>query len=105
MYIGTIDAVKTQERKCLTSSKLPGAWDDHVTRDSRQTSNVQDHALLAYSLPIPSYGRPVEQGRPLYFCLVVSSFFLSFFLSFFFPRQISAVGDWMTTIHPHMVWP
>jgi len=30
-------------------------------------------------------------------------FFLSSF--FFFPRLISAVGDWMSTILPHMVWP
>jgi len=29
--------------------------------------------------------------------------FLSIF--FFFPRVISAVGDWMSTILPHMVWP
>jgi len=29
-----------------------------------------------------------------------------FFLSiFFFPRLISAVGDWMSTILPHLVWP
>jgi len=27
-----------------------------------------------------------------------------FYLSFF-PRLISAVGDWMSTILPHMVWP
>ena len=32
-------------------------------------------------------------------------FFLSFFLSSFFPRLISAVGDWMFTILWHMVWP
>jgi len=25
--------------------------------------------------------------------------------SFFFPRLISAVADWMSTMHPHMVWP
>ena len=25
--------------------------------------------------------------------------------SSFFPRLISAVGDWMSTIVPHMVWP
>jgi len=31
---------------------------------------------------------------------LLSSFFLSFF-----PRLISAVGDLMSTIHPHMVWP
>jgi len=32
----------------------------------------------------------------------VSSFF---FLLFLFPRLISAVGDWMSAILPHMVWP
>ena len=69
-----------------------------------------------------NYGRPMYKGRPLYFCPVVSSsysffflmvalcnraehyifslWFLSFF--FFFPRLISAVGDWMSTILPHM---
>jgi len=29
----------------------------------------------------------------------------SFYLSIFFPRLISAAGDWMSTILPHMVWP
>jgi len=28
-----------------------------------------------------------------------------FFFLLFFPRLISAVGDWMSTILPHMVWP
>jgi len=28
-----------------------------------------------------------------------------FFLLFLFPRLISAVGRWMFTILPHMVWP
>jgi len=36
----------------------------------------------------------------IYFHPVVCS---SFF--FFFPRLISAVGDWMSAILPHMVWP
>jgi len=36
----------------------------------------------------------------LYFCPVISIFFLSFF-----SRLISLVGDWMSTILPHMVWP
>ena len=31
-------------------------------------------------------------------------FLLSFFLLLFFPRLISAVGDWMSTILRHMVW-
>jgi len=37
---------------------------------------------------------------PLYFCLVVSFFFVSFF--FFFPRLLSAVEDWMSTILPRL---
>jgi len=37
----------------------------------------------------------------IYFHSVVSS--SSFFL--FFPHLISAVGDWMSTILAHMMWP
>ena len=36
------------------------------------------------------------------FILFLSSFF---FLLLFFPRLISAVGDWMFTILWHTVWP
>jgi len=42
----------------------------------------------------------MEQGRPLYFCPVVSFFFYLFF----FPRLISAAADWMSTILRHMMW-
>jgi len=35
---------------------------------------------------------------------IFALWFLSFFLSFF-PRLISAVADWMSTILRHMVWP
>jgi len=45
---------------------------------------------------IAVYGRPAQQMRTLYFCPV------SIFL--YFPRLISAVADWMSTILPHMVW-
>ena len=44
---------------------------------------------------------PYVIGGPLYFCPVVSIFYL---LSFF-PRLISAAGDGISTILPHMVWP
>ena len=47
---------------------------------------------------------PYVIGGPLYFCPVVSFFFLSFYL-FFFPRLISAAAGWMSTILWHMVWP
>jgi len=36
----------------------------------------------------------------IYFRPVVCSFF-----HLFFPRLISAVGDWLSVILPHMVWP
>jgi len=32
-------------------------------------------------------------------------FFLYIFLFYLFPRLISAVADWMSTILPHMMWP
>ena len=38
------------------------------------------------------------------FILFLLSFFFFLLLSFF-PRLISAVGDWMLTILWHMVWP
>jgi len=37
---------------------------------------------------------------PLYFYPVIS-----IFPSSFFPHVISVVGDWMSTILPHVVWP
>ena len=40
-------------------------------------------------------------GQAIIFCLVISIFPSS---SIFFHRLISAVGDWMSTILPHMVW-
>jgi len=43
---------------------------------------------------------PYVIGQTIYiFILFLSSTF------FFFPRLISAVGDWMSAILPHMVWP
>jgi len=47
---------------------------------------------------------PIVMGRPLYFCPVVSAIFYLLRLSFF-PRLISAVTDWMSTILLDMVWP
>jgi len=39
------------------------------------------------------YGRPIEQGRPLYFCPVISIFYL------FFRRLISALDVYHTSTH------
>jgi len=51
---------------------------------------LKDAYLIHY------YGRPAYGMRTLYFCPVVSIFL-------FFPRLISAVADWMSTILLHMV--
>ena len=40
----------------------------------------------------------------IYFHPVSFFFFFFFFFLLFFPRLISAVGDWMSTILRHMVW-
>jgi len=37
--------------------------------------------------------------------IFILSFLLSIFLLSFFPRLISTVADWMSTILPRMVWP
>jgi len=47
---------------------------------------------------------PYVIGGALYFCPVIY-IYLSLFLLTFFPRLVSAVGDWMSTILAHMVWP
>ena len=45
-------------------------------------------------------------GRPSRWAFAhISSFILFLLSSFLFPCLISAVGDWMSTILPHMVWP
>ena len=36
---------------------------------------------------------------------IFALWFLSILSSSYFPRLISAVGDWMSTILPHVVWP
>jgi len=48
------------------------------------------------------YGRPMYGNRADHYIFIV--WFLSFYLLSFFPRLISAVGDWMSTILRHMAW-
>ena len=43
-------------------------------------------------------------NRADHYIFILFLLLLSFFL-LFFPRLISAVGDWMSTILRHMVWP
>jgi len=62
-----------------------------ITSGDHQISNLYINCLVMAAL----WNRAGH-----YIFAVVSFFFLSFF-----PRLISAVGDWMSTILPHMVWP
>jgi len=51
---------------------------------------------------LSSLWSPYVIGQTIIF--LPCGYYLSFYL-FLFPRLISAVGDWMSTILPHMVWP
>ena len=52
------------------------------------------------ALFFPSLWSPYVIGQTIYIFIL----FLSFFFFLFFPRLISVVGDWMSTILRHMVW-
>jgi len=61
--------------------------------------------LLSLSIILSIIMAALCNGAGHYIFCPVVSFFLSSFYLFFFPRLISAVGDWMSAILPHMVWP
>ena len=76
-----------------------------ATMQQRSGHVAVEHSLtkeVRQAIPLFVYGRPMysnsNRAGHIYFHPVVSSFF-------FFPRLISAVGDWMSTILPPMVWP
>ena len=73
----------------------------HPRLSSGLRTHYTDFMTGPFLLSISVFMAAVWNDRPLYFCPVVS-FFLCFF---FFPRLISAVADWMSTILPHMVLP
>jgi len=64
---------------------------------------VEDVVVKEFTFAISSHDEflwsPYIKGQTIIFLPC------DFYLSFFFPRLISAVGDWMSTILPHMVWP
>ena len=79
--------------------------------------NLDWFNLSGASLPSLSWKKAIKQLSVLKFtCYLWSPYvigqtiyifilFLSSSSFFFFPRLISAVGDWMSAILPHMVWP
>jgi len=86
---------------CIICSRLDVSCTVYIQWTAVLSRFVPSPGWMSHKATKPGsiYGRPMEQGRPLYFCPVVTSFFL------FFPRLISAVADWMSTILPHMMWP
>jgi len=58
-------------------------------------------------MPLPPDRLLLHLWSPYVIGQAIYIFILSFILLllFFFPRLISAVADWMSTILPHMVWP
>ena len=62
------------------------------------------YANIFYCTVLQLLWSPYGIGQAIIFSSCVF-FFLSSSFFLFFPRLISAVGDWMFTIHWHMVWP
>jgi len=76
-------------------------------KNTRAYRYFNEERVTAWALPstkllsLTNYGRPF--GRPVIRQTIIFSCCGYFFL--LFSRLISAVGDWMSTILPHMVWP
>jgi len=69
-----------------------------------ERATVQFITWVCYTCITSFYGRPMEYGRPLYFCPVVSSFYILLLL--FFPRLISVSCRRLDVCHnsTHSVW-
>jgi len=99
----------------------PSMWNEIIVkiRNSPSSASFEKHLKTRYlCLPlVPPHHLPLATARASDSALVMVAlcnwaghyifalWFLSFFLLLFFPCLISAVGDWMSTILPHMVWP
>jgi len=63
------------------------------------------HTIIFFALWLLSFFMVALCNRAdhyIFILFLLSSSFFFFFI--FFPRLISAVGDWMSTILQHMVW-
>ena len=72
-------------RNHVLSSRRHHRSSRKVCMNKHETMLIHFHSEHMYDC---YYGRPIEYGRPLYFCPVVSFFYL-----FFFPRLISVAVD------------
>ena len=87
--------------RAVSQTLCRGTWNG-ITELSKRVPPIFSWAAITLGIsPHSSLWPPYVIGQAIY---IFSS--CGFFLpSFFFPRLISAVGDWMSTILPHMVWP
>jgi len=77
---------------------------------SSNISSTCSHSMvnfnpLAAEISLVVCGTPANLWSPYVIGQTIYIFILFLLLSSFFPRLISAVGDWMFTILRHMVWP
>ena len=100
-------AVTSDEGQSFDTLKVC-VFDGHDTSVSKQllwvvidelSACIHTHRVGRRSYPT-FYGRLCNRGAIIF---LSCGFFL--LLPIFFPRLISAVADWMSTILRHMVWP
>jgi len=97
-HLGRREAVTFQHKVVVTSAAQQGADQPAPTTTASATSSsrihVHRHAIFMAAL----WNRAGHYIFALWFLL-------SFLLSSFFPRLISAIGDWMSGILAYMVRP
>jgi len=89
----------TAEVRCGDWCALLGANWRNLVKTTEPSVCGGDAALCQITLTACLWP-PYVIGQAIYIFIL---WFL--LLSFFFPLLISAAGDWMSTILPHMVWP
>jgi len=103
------DSVSAEPAWFLYHSSSTSVFLKKFLDDARKQANVRRVELL-WSPTAASYvsRRLLRVYFEVYFMVALCNRQTIFILSFvllFFPRLISAVGDWMSAILPHMVWP
>jgi len=96
----------------ITFNPLNGYWQWSIVFTFQQTGTYGDKSIHEKKCSCVIYivlimaavcNRGAIIFLPCGFFYLLLSFFLSFYL--FFPRLISAIADWMSTILLHVVWP
>ena len=86
------DSGEATARRRMSAAERRRLKAELLSSSSLEVSYVSQCSIVAIISSSLSYGRPI---------FLPCGFYL---LSSFFPRLISAVADWMSTILPHMLW-